>query len=261
MTHDQPSIDEATESGTPTRARGLAGNRRSTEGCQARSSWRRSGSGSRWICCVATERFPSPTSAFRSGRRSATAVRGRHDGSRTCVHPLQRDSEPFDSRRRGRGDAPVLSRSGAVLVHDFWTTGRVNPDNWPLRRTEIERLFPGCRSGAPGDARTAACASACPTILVPVRVAREAALSPDALVGPDHPRSLTHHGWPDSSRAYEGDAAYRSNQSEKARRAQIFRPWSARCAAWSSIMRVTASGLKKPCLRRLSSDSTSRTNG
>lgn len=38
----------------------------------------------------------------------------------------------------------VLSRSGAVLVHDVWTTGRVNPDNWPLRRKELERLFPGC---------------------------------------------------------------------------------------------------------------------
>jgi SAM-dependent methyltransferase len=47
------------ESATPTLARGIAGNRRSTEGgCQARSSWRRSRSGSCWICCVATELFP-----------------------------------------------------------------------------------------------------------------------------------------------------------------------------------------------------------
>ena len=38
----------------------------------------------------------------------------------------------------------VLRPSGAVLVHDFWTTGRVNPDNRPLRRKEMERLFPGC---------------------------------------------------------------------------------------------------------------------
>jgi SAM-dependent methyltransferase len=38
----------------------------------------------------------------------------------------------------------VLRRSGAVLVYDFWTTGRVNPDNRPLRRREMKRLFPGC---------------------------------------------------------------------------------------------------------------------
>jgi ubiquinone/menaquinone biosynthesis C-methylase UbiE len=39
----------------------------------------------------------------------------------------------------------VLRRSGAVVVHDFWTTGRVNPDNRPLRRRELNHLFPGCR--------------------------------------------------------------------------------------------------------------------
>ena len=89
-----------------------------------------------------------PSPPLRSGRRSATAVRGRHDGSRTCVHPLQRDSEPFDSRRRGRGDAPsaqpVRCSARARLLDDRsgqpgQSAATTQGDGAPLSRLPFRR--------------------------------------------------------------------------------------------------------------------------